>query len=274
MCRKAKELDNCIEKEYALFAMASDIIAIIAGLDPTGGAGISADIRAASAMGASCSVAATAIALQNHNEGFSVETIPPEVFRRNLECCFSISPSAFKVGMLGTVEIAQIVFEFLENTSAPIVIDPIIESSSGMRLIDDDGLESLRCSLFPLATLVTPNIHETEKLSGMTIDNSFDIISAGVKIAEKYQTSVLIKGGHSKSAPTDYLICPQGITEFSGKRVEGNFRGTGCSLSTLITVGLAKGNNLQTAVENAKTILENAMANSTPPSLTFSKLYA
>ncbi|HDR90960.1 MAG TPA: hydroxymethylpyrimidine/phosphomethylpyrimidine kinase [candidate division Zixibacteria bacterium] len=244
-------------------------IITIAGLDPTGGAGISADIRAAGAMGVPCGVAVTAVALQTHRTGISVEPTPEYVFRKSLEFCFAEPFGGVKIGMLGNRRIAEVVFEILDGGNIPIVLDTIIASSSGMRLIDDAGLEFMREKLFPISSLLTPNIPECEKLTGKQITTTSEAIGAGRELFERTGTPVLLKGGHLLGNATDYLIDGSGVAEFSGVRVDKDFRGTGCALSTLITAGLALGMPLKSAIHSAKLHLAKSMAESTPPYLIF-----
>lgn len=254
---------------YNVDEMTIGRIIIIAGLDPTGGAGISADIRAASAMDVVCGVAVTGVALQTHGTGFSVEPTWEDVFRKNLEFCFEEPAGGVKIGMLGNLKNVEAVFDFLDGRNIPIVLDPIIASSSGMRLIDDAGLEFMAEKLFPITSLITPNVPECEKLSGKPIATLSEAIAMGRELFERFGAPILLKGGHIAGNATDYLIDSSGVAEFPGVRVDKNFRGTGCALSTLVTAGLAMGKPLAIAIGDAKKLLAESISESTPPYLTF-----
>lgn len=250
--------------------MAAKPIVIIAGLDPTGGAGISMDIRAAASLNSPCAVAATGFALQAHDKGYRVEITPPEVFRKNLECCFSVDAGAVKIGMLSSGEIAETVTHLLVlHNDLPVVVDPVIESSSGMKLIDHNGLGILTKKILPIASLITPNWPECKILTGEEVDSLKKAIIAGEKLFEKTGAPVLVKGGHSCERPVDVLVEDSGITEFVGEKIAGDFRGTGCALSSLIAAGLANGDDLIFAIRKAKSSIERAMRLSNPPYLTF-----
>ncbi len=266
---KRKWLDNSCPVVYNVDEMALGRIIIIAGLDPTGGAGISADIRAAGAMDVICGTAVTAVALQTHGSGYSVEPTREDVFRKNLEFCFAEPAGGVKIGMLGILKNVEIVFDILSGRNIPIVLDPIIASSSGMRLIDDAGLELMTEKLFPMASLITPNIPECEKLRGKSVSTISEAIEAGRELFERFGTPILLKGGHIAGNATDHLIDNSGVAEFAGVRSDKDFRGTGCVLSTLITAGLAIGMPLEIAIGDAKKLLAKSITESTPPYLTF-----
>jgi len=250
--------------------VADEPIIIIGGLDPSGGAGISMDIRAAAVFNIPCALAITGLALQTNVKGFSVEITPPEIFRSNIECCFSTPAKAVKLGMLGTGKIAEIVLAKLrEYPKLPVVVDPVIYSTSGMQLIDEKGLAILVEKIFPCADLITPNWSECEILTGTKIENLESAITAGKKLYDEIGTAILVKGGHSPDMPIDVLINENEIEKFPGTRIRGNFRGTGCALATLIASGLAKGRDIQYAVRTAKKVIERGMSISSPPYLIF-----
>lgn len=246
--------------------MANSVILIIAGLDPTGGAGISADIRAVSSMDAFAAPVISAIANQGHREGVAVHPIEEGVFAEALDSALTTDPQAVKIGMAGNARTIEIIADRLAPLSEriPIVLDPVLRSSSGMELADLDATEALIERLFPIATLVTPNLDELERLSGYKVATTEDIAHAGARLSSS-TNALLVKGGHLKGIPIDYLFQHGEILDFHSERVPGEFRGTGCALASLIACELARGEALPGAVSSAKARLTSALGQSTPP---------
>ncbi len=246
--------------------MSNSVILIIAGLDPTGGAGISADIRAVSAMGAVVAPVISAIANQGHREGVAVHPVDEADFAEALDSALTADPQAVKIGMAGNARTIEVIADRLAPLSEriPIVLDPVLRSSSGMELADLDATEALIERLFPIAALVTPNLDEAGRFASMRIASLEDILSAGARIAGA-TAAVLIKGGHSAGIPIDYLFQREEVREFQSERVPGEFRGTGCALASLIACGLARGEALPRAVSSAKARLTAALGQSIPP---------
>ncbi|MCK5832884.1 hydroxymethylpyrimidine/phosphomethylpyrimidine kinase [bacterium] len=248
--------------------MKQRIICVIAGLDPTGCSGISADIRAISATGNIVSPVITAIANQGFDSAGKTHLVKPAVFAESLQYAFSTStkPSSIKIGMLGSGNLVDTLCDSLESFSigVPIVLDPVFHSTSCMELLDRNGIAILVKRLFPLTTLVTANWEEASILSGVEVSSEESAKCAGESIS-KSTNAVLIKGGHSSGEPRDFLFFGKCMYEFSSKRIAGRFRGTGCALASLIASNLAEGLSLPDSVSKAKSVLTSALKKSHPP---------
>jgi len=241
-------------------------ILIIAGLDPTGGAGVAIDIRVAAAYERPCAVAITACALQTHSRGFTVESTQTDCFTDMLTCALAAHPEAVKIGMLASEPIAEITAEALSQyPELPVVLDTVFTSTSGLNLIDKRGKAVVRKKLLPAATLITPNWGEAGELAGLKITTQSEAAEAGKSLFEQAGTPVLVTGGHSDGIPVDILVDSEGIVELPSERVRGEFRGTGCALSSMIAAELADGLPLRRAVLSARAFLAASMANSAPP---------
>ena len=164
--------------------------------------------------------------------------------------------------MVSSSPIIEAIAEGLKKIKAKnIVIDPVMVSTSGSKLLEDDAIKTLEEDLFPLATLLTPNIPEAEILSNIKISSSEDMITAAKIIGDKYNSAVLLKGGHSINDANDLLYSENEFRWFKGKRINNpNTHGTGCTLSSAIAANLAKGKNLSESVEKAKSYISNALA--------------
>ncbi len=243
----------------------------IAGLDPSGGAGIAADIRASISKNTRCLPVITSIVAQNDNEVFGTEPVSAEIIKKQLDAVIGeFDIRAIKIGLLHSPEIAKAVAEKLEDVSTPIVLDPIMLASSGGTLAKDDLKEIMVKSLFPKIALLTPNKTEAEALTGLKINKLDDAWKACREMQERGPKAVLLKGGHLDSDDdmvTDVLFTGRGFHEFSSKRIVGDFRGTGCAYSTLIACHLADRIKIEHAVDRAKgdlhEALEEANANNT-----------
>ncbi|HSS20928.1 MAG TPA: hydroxymethylpyrimidine/phosphomethylpyrimidine kinase [Pyrinomonadaceae bacterium] len=265
--------------------MSSSIALTIAGFDPTGGAGVLADARTFTAFGMEPFGVITSLTFQSPTSFFGAEHQSPDTIRRQLESLVGKSEIACaKTGMLPTrevvVEVARLFREF--KLPAPVV-DPVLISSSGFRLMDEDAIEVIVADLFPLAQLVTPNIPEAETLAGMSITSEADMRRAATIIRQMGARSVLIKGGHldqeagaggitrrqedgsesrletgdsrleTNTEAIDVLDNGGTITVFRERRVPGaQLHGSGCVLSAAIAAGLGKGINLEESVRDAK----------------------
>ncbi len=234
----------------------------IAGSDSSGGAGIQADIKTIMANGAYAMSAITALTAQNTMGVSAVMEISPEFLKQQIDAVFEdIFPNAVKVGMVSSGELVCIVAERLKHFGAKnIVVDPVMIATSGARLITEDAIFHLKKDLLPLATLVTPNMAEAEVLADMKVETKAEMIAAGQKIGETYGCAVLVKGGHSRDDANDVLCTERQTVWFPGNRVKNtNTHGTGCTLSSAISVGLAKGFSLEESVDIAKTYLTGAL---------------
>lgn len=235
----------------------------IAGSDSSGGAGIQADLKTFSSLGVYGMTAITAITAQNSMGVNSVLGVAPEMVSAQIDAIFDdIMVDAVKLGMLFSQEIIDIIADRIEVYKPKnIILDPVMISTSGHRLISEGAIDSLISKLIPLASIVTPNKHEAELLSGITIEEKSDIHKAGNKILATGAKSVLIKGGHFEGEiMTDYLFIGETVLEFSGAFIDTvNTHGTGCTLSSAIAAFLALGLPLRVAVGKAKAYLEKGL---------------
>ena len=235
----------------------------IAGSDCSGGAGIQADLKTMTTNGVFAESVITALTAQNTTGVFGVFESSPEFVTQQLDAVFSdIYPDAVKIGMVSSAPIIEAIAEGLKKYEAKnIVIDPVMVSTSGSKLLQDDAISTLEEVLFPLATLLTPNIPEAEILSNIKINSADDMTKAAEIIGKKYNAAVLLKGGHSINDANDLLYSNGESKWFSGKRIDNpNTHGTGCTLSSAIAANLAKGMNLDEAVESAKAYISGALA--------------
>ena len=238
------------------------VILTIAGLDPSGGAGIVADIRTIAAFGCFPAAALTSITFQNTTGVFGVENQSAATLRGQVEPVVNdLEVAGAKTGMLPTAEIVAEVARLFQNENLPApVVDPVIVATSGDVLIDDEALQILKEKLFPLARVVTPNVPEAERLSGITIHNEADMRRAAEVILTLGPKAVLVKGGHTAEA-TDILLNESGnFVEFREEFIDvGEVHGSGCTLSAAIAACLGKGMTLEEAVGAAKKYVTDAI---------------
>ena len=235
----------------------------IAGSDSSGGAGIQADIKTMMANGVFAMSAITALTAQNTTGVEAILNATPEFLGQELDCIFTdIYPDAVKIGMVSDKDLICMIAAKLKQYDAKnVVVDPVMVATSGARLISEDAIETLKAELFPLAKILTPNIPETEELTGMKITSAADMEVAAKKISETYHCAVLCKGGHKLNDANDLLWSEGKGRWFSGKRIDNpNTHGTGCTLSSAIASNLAKGFDLETSVERAKDYISGALA--------------
>ena len=235
----------------------------IAGSDSSGGAGIQADIKTMISNGVYAMSAVTALTAQNTTGVTAIMEVTPEFLAEELDNIFTdIYPDAVKIGMVSSGALLHVIAEKLQEYKARnIVVDPVMIATSGARLISEEAVEVLKNSLLPMAALVTPNIPEAEVLSGRKIVTPEDMIKAAALIGETYHCAVLCKGGHQLNDANDLLYRDGGYKWFNGKRIDNpNTHGTGCTLSSAIASNLAKGYDLDTAVERAKAYISGALA--------------
>ena len=229
----------------------------IAGSDCSGGAGIQADLKTFLANGVYGMSAITALTAQNTLGVRSVMNSTAEFLSDQLDAIFEdIFPDAVKIGMVSSAKLIEIIAERLKFYGAKnIVVDPVMIATSGAKLIDDDAIQILKAKLFPLATILTPNIPELEVISA---DNNME--RAAQKIFAEYGCAVLAKGGHGHNDANDYLFNGAGQW-FYGKKIDTlNTHGTGCTLSSAIAANLAKGYDLKASVGRAKSYLTGALS--------------
>ena len=235
----------------------------IAGSDSSGGAGIQADIKTMTANGVYAMSAVTALTAQNTTGVYGILESTPEFLASQLDCIFTdIFPDAVKTGMVSSTGLIEVIADKLKQYKAKnIVVDPVMVATSGSRLISQEAVDALKALLLPLATVLTPNIPEAEVLSGLTISGPADMEKAAQAIGETYGCAVLCKGGHDLNDANDLLWRDGTCKWFHGRRIHNpNTHGTGCTLSSAIASNLAKGYDLDTAVERAKAYLSGALA--------------
>lgn len=235
----------------------------IAGSDSSGGAGIQADIKTMTMNGIYAMSAVTALTAQNTTGVFDTRTVDPAFLKEELDAVFTdIFPDAVKIGMIGTADLIRAIAERLRFYHAKsIVLDPVMISTSGTRLLDKEAIETLKKELFPLADVVTPNIPEAEVLSGLRIQSAADMEEAAAGIAGRYHCAVLLKGGHAAGNADDLLFDGGEFLWFKSPRIDNpNTHGTGCTLSSAIASNLAKGLDLAASVKKAKYYITGAIA--------------
>ena len=235
----------------------------IAGSDSSGGAGIQADIKTMTMNGVFATSAITALTAQNTTGVQGIYEVSPNFLGQQIDSVFTdIRPDAVKIGMVSSVGLISVIAEKLAAYHAGnIVVDPVMVATSGSKLISVDAIDALKEKLLPMATVLTPNIPETEVLSGMSVKSAEDMIAAAKTISETYGCAVLCKGGHQLNDANDLLYRNGGYRWFNGKRIDNpNTHGTGCTLSSAIASNLAKGYDLDTAVERAKAYISGALA--------------
>ena len=234
----------------------------IAGSDCSGGAGIQADIKTITAHKMYAMSVITALTAQNTTGVFGIMDATPEFVAQQLDCVFTdIPPDAVKIGMVSRGDIIEVIMEKLKQYGAKnIVVDPVMVSTSGCRLISEEAMEALRTKLLTLGTVITPNIPEMEVLCGFPIKDEDGMIRAAKKLARHISGAILVKGGHLVSDATDLLYENGNVHWFKSERVNNpNTHGTGCTLSSAIACGLAGGKTLEESIPNAKEYLTGAL---------------
>jgi len=237
-------------------------ILTIAGSDSSGGAGIQADIKTIMAHKMYAMSAITALTAQNTTGVYGIMDVPAVFVGQQLDCIFTdIAPDAVKIGMVSNGEIIRVIADKLTQYNAQnIVVDPVMVSTSGSKLLSDEAIDALIAKLLPLGTVITPNIPEAEVLCGFAIRTQGDMVEAAKQIVKRYNGAVLVKGGHLVSDATD-LLYAQGKPEwFKAERVNNpNTHGTGCTLSSAIACNLANGKSLKESIQCAKQYLTGAL---------------
>ncbi len=238
---------------------------IIAGSDSSGGAGIQADIKTASAFDVFAMTAITAITAQNTRGVTAVQALAPELVRKQIIACLSdIGADVIKTGMLANAAIVRTVAETLKEYAPgiPLVVDPVMVSTSGSVLLKPDAERTLISRLIPMATLVTPNIPEAKRLTGIKRTDRKSIRTAADALRAMGAKAVLIKGGHStKSTIDDLLLWDHGEDIYAFPRIKTRHtHGTGCTLASAIAACLAKGLPLPVAVARAREYVQAAIA--------------
>lgn len=241
------------------------VVLTIAGSDSSGGAGIQADIKTISATGSYAASVITVVTAQNTLGVQAIFDVSAEFVALQIQSVLDdIDVKAIKIGMLHNKEIILAVTDILSKYAVKhVVIDPVMLSKNGCALLDENVIELLQQQLFPLATLITPNLPEAEKLLGITITNSEEQEQAAITLGKQSQVNVLVKGGHltgKKSADVVYLHRSASTKWFYANRIDSeNTHGTGCSLSSAIASYLAQDYMLEGAIKHAKDYLTGAI---------------
>ncbi len=240
-------------------------VLIIAGSDSGGGAGIQADIKAVTAMGAFAATAITALTAQNTLGVHAVHPVPVDFITRQIAVVMDdIGADAIKTGMLGTAEVIGAVADALARhaASVPLVLDPVMVAKGGARLLDPDALSALKCCLLPMARVITPNLPEAEALCGLAIPDLAAMRQAAASLLALGVPAVLLKGGHLPGGTViDLLATEHGIEEFAAPRIDTRHtHGTGCTLASALAAGLAQGMDLRDAVRRARAYVRAAIA--------------
>lgn len=237
----------------------------IAGSDSSGGAGIQADLKTFGALGVYGASVIAALTAQNTKAVTGVMEVPPDFVTAQIDAVFGdLSVDAVKIGMVSRRETIEAIVAGLRRwRAANIVVDPVMIATSGDRLLSPSALDALRDILIPMSRIVTPNLPEAAALLGEPIaDTESEITGQGERLLRLGCLAVLIKGGHGKGPESiDYLFTKEGVVRLSAPRIAtANTHGTGCSLSSAIAAGLAKGENLNEAVSHAKAFISAAIA--------------
>jgi hydroxymethylpyrimidine/phosphomethylpyrimidine kinase len=239
-------------------------VLIIAGSDSGGGAGIQADIKAVSALGGFAMTAVTAITVQNTLGVTGIHPVPDDTVADQMRAVLSdLGADAIKTGMLATASLIETVASVLEQEApdVPLVLDPVMVATSGDALVDTTAAEAIKSRLLPRAALVTPNIPEAERLTGLTIGDLDTQIAAAEALVEAGAKAALVKGGHmSGQVLRDVLVSARGLQIFEHERLDTpHTHGTGCTLASAISSLLAQGHALPEAVRRAGDYLHNAI---------------
>jgi hydroxymethylpyrimidine/phosphomethylpyrimidine kinase len=236
----------------------------IAGSDPSGGAGIQADLKTFHQFGVYGEAVVTLITVQNTVSVERVECLAPDLVAQQLRAVLAdIPPQAIKTGALGNAGIVTAIANVLRPSTAPLVVDPVMIGKHGARLMSVEAQEALVRDLLPLAFLVTPNLDEAAALSGLVVEDVASMKKAAERLAEMGPRAVLVKGGHLRGDAVDVLLDGGEWFEFASARVAtGNTHGAGCTYSAAITAELARGTGLRAAVERAKEFVTEAIRTS------------
>lgn len=235
----------------------------IAGSDPSGGAGIQADLKTFHQFGVYGEAVLTLLTVQNTQRVSRVETLAADLVREQIEAVtFDIPPLAAKTGALGSVEVIRTIAALARTFAFPLIVDPVMISKHGARLMHPEAETALRDELLPQAFLLTPNIPEAEALTGIRIRDEEEMVRAGKHLLGLGCRAVLVKGGHKEGEPVDVLISSNFVERLPGKRVSTRHtHGTGCTYSAAITACLALGDELLPAAKRAKQFVQSAIEN-------------
>ncbi len=233
----------------------------IAGSDPSGGAGIQADLKTFHQFGVYGEAAITLLTVQNTRGVDRVVVMSPDLVRQQVQAVLAdIPPNAAKTGALGNAAVVEVVAEMARTFAFPLVVDPVMLSKHGAPLLDRDAARAVTEELVPRAWLLTPNLHEAAALAGFEVHDLDGMRRAAEKLHELGARNILVKGGHLPDTATDLLLADGQWHEFPAPHIDTpHTHGTGCTYSAAITAELAKGFSLPAAVARAKVFLTNAI---------------
>lgn len=237
-------------------------VLVIAGSDSGGGAGIQADIKTITMLGAYAATAVTAVTVQNTCGVTAIHPVPPALVGAQIEAVLSdIGADAVKIGMLGDESTIAAVAEGLAGTALPIILDPVMVAKGGAPLLAPAAIGALRSRLLPLAALVTPNLPELALLTGAEIGSAEGLQAAAGRLLESGVAAVLAKGGHLPGDDlTDWLLTRHGAEAFRGERIATRHtHGTGCTMASAVAAGIAQGMDLSAAVARAHAFVRAAI---------------
>jgi hydroxymethylpyrimidine/phosphomethylpyrimidine kinase len=237
----------------------------IAGSDPSGGAGIQADLKTFSAHGVYGMSALTALTVQNTQGVRGIQLLPAEFVAAQIDALFDdIRIDAIKIGMIANADIAKVVANVLKHhTQTPIILDPVMIAKGGHSLLEEDAITSIQEQLLPLADILTPNLEEAARLLNTDMATTRTEMEAqGKALLACGPNAVLMKGGHLEGDESpDLLITEQGSVWYEAQRINtANTHGTGCTLSSAIAAQIAKGHDYEEAIQHAKTYVHDAIA--------------
>lgn len=234
----------------------------IAGSDPSGGAGLQADLKTFHQLGCYGMSVVTLITVQNTVAVEAVELLDPELVRRQLAAVVSdIPPAAAKTGALGSAGIIRVVAEWARESDVPLVVDPVMISKHGAELLADDARRALAEELLPHCALVTPNAPEAARLTGLVVEDRAGMQAAARRLLEMGAAAALVKGGHvAGDEAADLLLSASGSVWLTAPRVDTRHtHGTGCTTAAAVAAGLAQGLSLEAAVRRAKAFVTEAI---------------
>jgi len=233
----------------------------IGGSDPTGGAGIQADLKTFQSFGVYGLSIPAALTAQNTKGVLKIHKVPHGFFSEQCDALLKdISPDALKTGMLGDIEIVKVAAKKIKLYSLKnLVIDPVTVSSTGVPLIESDALEYMNNHLFPLAKVITPNIYEASIFTGINIEDEEDMKKAAVKLKESGAENIIITGGHLEEKTIDLLLNNSEFLMLQRERLKGEYHGTGCIFSSAISACLALGYDIREAFIKANEFVWDAV---------------
>lgn len=236
----------------------------IAGSDPSSGAGIQSDVKTFTSLGAYALTVITSITSQNTTKFSIVETISPKMIKSQIDSVFSdFKVDAIKIGMVYNSNTIKGIYSKLSKIKIPIILDPVIKSTTGGILLKRDALDNYLKFLLPLAFVVTPNISEASILSGIKIKNRKDLYKSALKIKKYGVKNVVITGANfEKNTISDFILDEKEISKLSGKKLLQINHGSGCNFSAALTVAIARGNSINDGVKFAKKFTYDSIKNS------------